>query len=285
MTSIDDSRFVSPGKFANTVPGSTAPWRGDPMKSVRGVCPLFGQSASLKHLGPGYIGCLMPEFTRMTDWPRNCNKSGMGYPFDYVVTRTAPRKHRVLVLYAHPVEDSFHASLHHTVVRTLRDAGHSVDDCDLYAENFSPVLTRQERLDYHNLDANQANVKPYVERLLAADALVVIHPVWIYGFPAILKGFFDRILIPGVMFDHIDGRVHMKLHNIRKLVGVVTYGGTRTRAFLAGDPPRKNIKRVLWAMIHPGSECRYLAQYAVDMSDFRTRERFIAKVQREMEIF
>lgn len=209
----------------------------------------------------------------------------MEYPFEYVVLRRKRQLRRVLVLYAHPVEDSFHATLHRTVVDTLRDVGHTVDDCDLYAENFQPVLTRQERIDYHDLEANQRNVKPYVDRLLAAEALVVVHPVWIYGYPAILKGFFDRILIPGVMFDHIDGRVKMKLHNIEKLVGVATYGGTRTRAFLAGDPPRKNVKRVLRAMIHPMAECRYLAQYAVDLSTFKAREHFIAKVQHEMELF
>tara|TARA_R110002110_G_scaffold85816_2_gene223476 strand:- start:60276 stop:60905 length:630 start_codon:yes stop_codon:yes gene_type:complete len=209
----------------------------------------------------------------------------MRYPFEYVVLPHEKVTRHVLVLYAHPVEDSFHASLHRTVVDTLRDGGHVVDDCDLYAEDFSPVLTREERLDYHDLEANQKNVKPYVDRLLAADALVVVHPVWIYGFPAILKGFFDRVLIPGVMFDHVDGRVKMKLHNITKLTGVVTYGGTRLRAFLAGDPPRKNIKRVLRAMVHPAAECSYLAHYAVDLSGFQARERFIAKVQREMEFF
>jgi NAD(P)H dehydrogenase (quinone) len=234
-------------------------------------------------IGGGAV--LRVVFAGAGTWPRICTVIHMGYPFEYVITRPEPKPRHVLVLYAHPVEDSFHASLHRTVVETLRDVGHVVDDCDLYLEEFSPVLTRQERLDYHDLETNQNNVKPYVDRLLAADALVVVHPVWIYGFPAILKGFFDRVLIPGVMFDHIDGRVKMKLHNIRKLAGVVTYGGTRSRAFLAGDPPRRNIKRVLRAMVHPTAECRYLAQYAVDLTDFRAREQFLAKVQREMEVF
>lgn len=45
---------------------------------------------------------------------------------------------RVLVLYAHPVETSFNAALHRQVVASLREAGHEVDDCDLYAENFNP---------------------------------------------------------------------------------------------------------------------------------------------------
>jgi NAD(P)H dehydrogenase (quinone) len=95
---------------------------------------------------------------------------------------------RVLVLYAHPVETSFNAALHETVVQALRRAGHDVDDCDLYAEGFSPVLTREERLGYHEVPANRSPVDGYVERLLWAEALVICTPVWNFGFPAILKG-------------------------------------------------------------------------------------------------
>lgn len=47
---------------------------------------------------------------------------------------------RVLVVYCHPVETSFHAALHQEVLKNLRAAGHEVDDCDLYAEGFNPVL-------------------------------------------------------------------------------------------------------------------------------------------------
>ena len=209
----------------------------------------------------------------------------MTNPFHYSVTGPRKQPCKILLLYAHPVEDSFHASLHRTVVETLRESGHVVDDCDLYAEKFPAVLSREERIDYHDLERNQDNVKPYVDRLLAADALVIQHPVWIFGYPAILKGFFDRVLIPGVMFDHVDGRVKMKLHNIRKVVGITTYGGQRWRALLAGDPPRKNITRVLRAAVHPYAQCRYLPFYGIDLSDFASRERFIAKVQREMENF
>jgi putative NADPH-quinone reductase len=56
---------------------------------------------------------------------------------------------RVLVIYCHPVETSYNAALHHSVLEGLRSAGHEVDDCDLYAEGFNPVLSREERLGYH----------------------------------------------------------------------------------------------------------------------------------------
>jgi NAD(P)H dehydrogenase (quinone) len=93
---------------------------------------------------------------------------------------------RVLVLYAHPVETSFSSALHRQVVDSLRGRGHDVDDCDLNIEGFDPVMSRQQRLDYHNTAINRAAVAPYVSRLLAAEAIVFVFPVWNYGFPAIM---------------------------------------------------------------------------------------------------
>ena len=58
---------------------------------------------------------------------------------------------RVLVLYCHPLGNSFNAALHRAALQALADAGHEVDDCDLYAEGFDPVLSPQERSDYHDL--------------------------------------------------------------------------------------------------------------------------------------
>ena len=95
---------------------------------------------------------------------------------------------RVLVLYAHPVETSFNAALHATIVKALNASGHTVDDCDLYAEGFDPVLSRQERLDYHDVALCRKPVERHVERLLSAEALVLSFPVWNFGYPAILKG-------------------------------------------------------------------------------------------------
>ena len=72
---------------------------------------------------------------------------------------------RVLVLFAHPVETSFGASLHAKLVGALRARGHKVDDCDLNAEGFDPVMSRQDRIDYYNVAVNRDRVAPYVERL------------------------------------------------------------------------------------------------------------------------
>lgn len=192
---------------------------------------------------------------------------------------------RVLVLFAHPVETSFHAALHARVVATLRAAGHEVDDCDLYAEGFDPRLTREERLGYHDLETNQTNVASYVERLQKAEALVLCFPVWNYGYPAILKGFFDRVFLPGVSFKMKNGKAAPCLHNITRVATVTTYGGSRLRALLVGDPPRRVVKRALRAVVRPAAPMRYLAHYDMNRSTPESRSAFLEKVGGALERF
>ena len=192
---------------------------------------------------------------------------------------------RILVLYAHPVETSFQAAAHRTVVEALGRAGHQVDDCDLYAEGFDPVLSRQERIDYHDLAINRRNVDPYVERVMRAEAIVLVYPVWNFGFPAILKGFFDRVFLPGVSFRMENGKAVNNLQHIRKLAAVATYGGARWRALLVGDPPRRSVKRVLRAQVRPLASVPYLAHYDMNRSTQATRSAFLQRVSKEMERF
>ncbi len=188
---------------------------------------------------------------------------------------------RALVLFAHPCDDSFSSVLHKRVVRTLRDRGWDVDDCDLYAEGFSPVLTEAERRGYHDLDTNTGPVADYVERLRQAEALVLVFPVWNFGYPAILKGFFDRVFLPGVSFRLEDGAVKPNLTHIRKLAAVTTYGGTRLRAMLAGDPPRKCVTRAVWHVCRP-EKMRYLALYDMNRASQDARRGFHKRVMEEM---
>jgi putative NADPH-quinone reductase len=189
------------------------------------------------------------------------------------------------VLYAHPVETSFNAALHRTIVERLTAAGHSVDDCDLYAENFDPRMSRAERLAYHEERLPSGEINSYVERLRRADALVLSFPVWNYGYPAILKGFFDRVFLPGVSFKLVDGKSVPCLYNIRKIAAVTTYGGSRFRALLMGDPPRKLVTRLLRSTVKPLAPVSYLAHYSMNTSTAASREKFMARVAERMGRF
>ena len=112
---------------------------------------------------------------------------------------------RVLVVYAHPLDDSFAAALHQRVVAALRRGGHEVDDCNLYAEGFGPVLTAAERRAYNTARPDLTGIADHVARLKAADAIVVCFPTWWYGMPAILKGYFDRVWTNEVAFTLPEG--------------------------------------------------------------------------------
>lgn len=189
---------------------------------------------------------------------------------------------RVLVLYAHPDPESFGAALHAAAVESLREAGHEVDDCDLYAEGFDAVLSREERIGYHDVANNTRPVAPYVERVRRAEALVLCFPVWNFGYPAILKGFFDRVFLPGVSFTMVAGKARPNLWNIRRLAAITTYGGSRWRAMLMGDPPRRSVCRALRAVCHPALRPLYLAHYEMNLSTAESRAAFIARTSRKL---
>ena len=202
----------------------------------------------------------------------------------------APRKPdrstplRILILYANPVIASFGATLHRQVVTTLRSRGHEIDDCDLYAEHFDPVLSEQERIQYHDVNLNRGPIAAYADRLLAAEALILIYPVWNEGFPAILKGFFDRVFIPGVSFKiGPDGAAIPNLQKLRKLAAVCTYGASRATSFLLGDPPKRVVKRLVRSMPGHAVRCDYLAYYDMDHSNPEQRAAFLEKVKRTFE--
>jgi NAD(P)H dehydrogenase (quinone) len=193
---------------------------------------------------------------------------------------------RVLLVFCHPVEDSYQAALHRVARDALRKAGHEVDDLDLYGEGFDPVLSRQEGIDYHDTAVNRRPVEGYVQRLLAAEALVLCFPVWIYGPPAMLKGFFDRVFLPGVAF-HLsdDGKLTHGLHHIRQLAAITTYGRSRWIAWAVGDPPRRLVTRILRSQIQGGGKLLYLAHYHMNVATSASRARFLARVERAMARF
>jgi NAD(P)H dehydrogenase (quinone) len=198
---------------------------------------------------------------------------------------------RVLVVHAHPVETSFNRALYDAALEALRDGGHEVDPLNLYEEGFEAVMSREERLNYHDIPGNLTpEVQPYVDRVRAAEAIVFIHPVWNYGYPAILKGFFDRIFLPGVSFllvggNGVDTGTLVPNLKMKKVAYVTTYGGNRWRTWLMGDPPRRLARRWAWVTFGTMLPPKYLALYDMNNVSAEARKAFIEKVRRELGRF
>jgi NAD(P)H dehydrogenase (quinone) len=189
---------------------------------------------------------------------------------------------RVLVIYCHPVAESFAAAAHATVLEALEAAGHAVTDVDLYAEGFDPVMSRQDRLDYQNTARNIRPVKKYDDQLARAEAIVLVYPAWWYGMPAMLKGYFDRVWLPGVAFDVTpDGRVLTdRLQNIRRIIVVTTYGAPWWMVrIVIGDPARKVASRAVRALCARDCRVEWYVQYSMDRATPRQLRRFLARVR------
>ena len=196
---------------------------------------------------------------------------------------------RVHVVHAHPVETSYNRALFNAAVEALTAAGHTVDPLDLYDEDFRAVMSREERLNYHEVPGNLTpEIAPYVERLRAADAIVFVHPVWNYGYPAILKGYFDHIFLPGVSFILVGGNSSDKgklvpnMKNIKRVAYITTYGGDRFRTWLMGDLPRRLARGWAWVTFSTRLPPMYLALYNMNNATPERLAGFIARVKRRL---
>jgi putative NADPH-quinone reductase len=109
---------------------------------------------------------------------------------------------KILVLLAHPQPGSFNHALAETVVATLEQSGHDVAFHDLYREGFDPVMTAAEI----PTDGRPAlEIARHCDELATAEGIVVVHPNWWGQPPAILKGWIDRVVRPGVAYRFREG--------------------------------------------------------------------------------
>jgi NAD(P)H dehydrogenase (quinone) len=107
----------------------------------------------------------------------------------------------VLVVYAHPNPKSFNAAILEQVERGLKDGGHTFTIVDLYKDRFNPVLVYNEHARRRDMK-DDPETAHYRELIEWADHLIFIYPVWWYGTPAILKGFFDRVFASGFAYTY-----------------------------------------------------------------------------------
>ena len=189
---------------------------------------------------------------------------------------------KIHYIYCHPLPESFHAAIRAEALAGLQEAGHTVDLCDLYAEKFDPVMSIEQRRDYHDLSKNQSGATGYVRRLREAEALICQFPVWSFGPPAMLKGWMDRLLMPGVAFDLSNpNKAIPLLTNLKRITGITTYGRPWWNALFVGDPPKKIMTRYM-RRFSPGAKVDYCPLYHMNVATAEQRKAFLAKVRAAM---
>lgn len=107
----------------------------------------------------------------------------------------------ISVILGHPDENSFNHAIANTAIETLANNKHTVHYHDLYKERFDPLLFHGE----FPKDAEiPLSLKKYCDELAVSDGIIIIHPNWWGQPPAILKGWVDRIIRPGVAYEFLD---------------------------------------------------------------------------------
>ncbi len=189
---------------------------------------------------------------------------------------------QVLVLHAHPDPASFNYAVCDTVVRVLEGHGHHVHRIDLYADEFDAAMNADERAAYETDDPIRSEqIRGYGQLLALVDAVVFVYPTWWYGMPAVMKGWMERVMVPGVGFalDPVTNRVKPGLPNIRRIAGVTTYGSSRLNVLVMTDGGRRIIGRCFRMMANTRCRRTWLGLYGMDRATDADRREFLARVE------
>ncbi|OLP52647.1 NAD(P)H dehydrogenase [Rhizobium rhizosphaerae] len=189
---------------------------------------------------------------------------------------------KALIVLAHPLPESFAASVARAAEAALTRAGHQVSCLDLYAENFDPRLTVEERRTHATATGASPDCQAMAAQLAEAEILVLVFPQWWFDFPAILKGYFDRVLAPGVAFETIEGGpIRPKLKGLRHLVALSSTGSPWWMARLVmGEPVRRLLKRGILSGCAPQARFRMLTLHGIEASTLKRRQAHLARVDR-----
>lgn len=132
---------------------------------------------------------------------------------------------KVVIVFNHPYEGSYCSAILDSVNSGLQQANHEVDVIHLDKEGFNPVMTSQDLKAFTNKQPIDPKVIEYKNRLEQADHVVFIFPIWWELMPALMKGFIDKVIFPGVAYDYVSGsntRMKPLLTNIKGVTVITT---------------------------------------------------------------
>ncbi len=191
---------------------------------------------------------------------------------------------QILVVYAHPCEESFCAAVRDGTIATLTERGHEVRLLDLYAMGFDPVLSAEERRGYHTPAENERPVAEHLAHLRWCEVLIFVYPTWWYGQPAMLKGWLDRVWLPHATFRMPEqGKpIARMMTNIRIVGAISMLGSPRWWWWVIGMPGRRILLPGISMLCAPGCRTFWLAHHRMDSSTPKSRAAFLKKVRRRL---
>lgn len=190
---------------------------------------------------------------------------------------------KTVIVYNHPYDGSFCHAILERMKQSIIDAGNEVDMIDLYKDNFNPVMTDKDLLGFVKHQPVDQQAIQYMERLKQADHIVFIFPIWWELMPAQVKGFLDKVIFPGMLYDYTKSGYGMKtrLHNVKSVKVITTmntpksmyrfiYGNAIYKAMIKGTFRKIGLKNIKWICFNMVKE-----------SSLDTRKKWLKKVEKE----
>lgn len=143
---------------------------------------------------------------------------------------------KVTIVFAHPWTGSLSQAILDITLNNLRGAGHEVTMIDLYRDGFNPVMSEKDLSLYSQGKSADPMVDKYNAILDATEKIIFIFPVWWYDMPAIMRGFLDKVMLPGSAYTPKPDGLH-PVRNIRETV-ILTTASASIEALTGkfGDP-------------------------------------------------
>ena len=177
---------------------------------------------------------------------------------------------KILLVWTHPVPESYSAALRDAVLGALRSLnGTEVELLDLYTSGFDPkdsdTVTPSSIIAEHR------------QMLLAADALVFVHPTWWDALPAMLKAWLEHLLPDALDNDEAQDAAKEITGHITDIVAITTHGSSRRVNFIQGRAGRLLLLKSLRSLCHHSCRTKWIALYSIDRATDQKRRKFLTQ--------
>ena len=191
---------------------------------------------------------------------------------------------QISLILAHPNPDSFNHAIAHTACETLQTNGHRVFFHDLYREKFDPLLLAEEIAAASPLPDT---IRQHCEEIAVADGIVVVHPNWWGQPPAVLKGWVDRVIRPGIAYNFLEGDSGEGVpHGLLRAKAALVYNTSNTESQrekdVFGDPLQTLWKNCIFGLCGVDNFHRRMFNVMVTSSDDQ-RKKWLDLVARDIE--
>lgn len=166
---------------------------------------------------------------------------------------------KTLIVYNHPYDGSFCHGILETVKSSILKSGNEIDVIELDKDDFNPVMTAEDLrgfLEHKIVDEKALN---YANRLKNADSLVMIFPIWWELMPALTKGFIDKVIFPGAVYEYSKNGIGMNstLSNLKSTTVITTmntpkilykfkFGNAIEKSLIRGTFKKLGFRNVKW---------------------------------------